>query len=528
MAEAQAETERLRQLCRASAYQSTARNGEAAVNAQGQGLEATSSSAKGSTLKAVADCKHTGYDHEVPASQLDSSAFEQAEEHARGRAKEERSKLAQAGLDSLMQTTKEAPQGVSLEVSQPRSVSSDAQLDKQTPKGELANEVYAFISAQEASEMQRASEMAAESLAQATLSGSSPEELQTQEAPTATTTEVDRDNLGTTTAVEIPTATTAAVDIDNLGTSTVAEASSALASSEREQPQESSEREQPQESSEIELPQESSEREQQHESPAPLGENTSSEESSEADLESEESDTWPPSPPMLKFKMRMQFSNRFKPTDPEQKALFETMNQDLEDKLREKMSKKLKDPVLGWMNLVFHMNIDSEYQFEAGFPLILLTMLDAIYPTRVRWREVDWRVQYKRALQKNYAVLEFIWAEVNMEKAREFRVENTSLRLENQPTSNVAEKLEFLRLMKRWYDQRIHHSGPYDPMAKRREFVEQCKAWGHAVKFPVWILYDKDHQAQEPDRSEARKEYDKMPEYKRLIWFLGCQEYQTM
>merc|ERR1711939_23615 len=28
---------------------------------------------------------------------------------------------------------------------------------------------------------------------------------------------------------------------------------------------------------------------------------------------SEESDTWPPNPPVLRFKMRMQFSNRFVP-----------------------------------------------------------------------------------------------------------------------------------------------------------------------------------------------------------------------
>jgi hypothetical protein len=155
---------------------------------------------------------------------------------------------------------------------------------------------------------------------------------------------------------------------------------------------------------------------------SPGGLDDSSSEDDSDDDESEESDMWPPSPPMLRFKMRIQFSNRFKPTDPEQKALFDEMNQDLEDKIREDKSNStiLKDPVLGWINLVFQMNIETEYQFEVGYPLILLTMLDAIYPKRVRWREVDWRFQYKRALQKNYAVLESIWAEVNMEKAREF------------------------------------------------------------------------------------------------------------
>jgi hypothetical protein len=100
--------------------------------------------------------------------------------------------------------------------------------------------------------------------------------------------------------------------------------------------------------------------------------------------------------------------------------------------------------------------------------------------------------------------------------------------MENVPISNIGEKLEFLRLMKRWYDQRIHHAAPYDPMSKRREFVEKCRSWGHTVKFPPWIQYDKEHQAPVSDRSEALKEYEEMPEYKRLIWFLGCQEYQTM
>lgn len=208
------------------------------------------------------------------------------------------------------------------------------------------------------------------------------------------------------------------------------------------------------------------------------------------------------------------------------------MNADLEETIVEGQTQKIDDPTVGWLNLVFHMDVATEYQFEVGFPIIILTMLDAIYPKRVLWREVDWRFQYKRALQKNFAVLERIWAEVNMEKAREFRVENTTLRLENIPTSSLQEKLEFLRLMKRWYDQRIHHAGPYDPMAKRQEFVEQCLAWGNTVKFPPWIKFDKDHKVEisEDDARENQKakEYNTMPEYKRLIWFLGCQEYQTM
>jgi hypothetical protein len=248
--------------------------------------------------------------------------------------------------------------------------------------------------------------------------------------------------------------------------------------------------------------------------------------------DSEASDAWPPSPPVLRFKMRMQFSRRFKPSSEDEKALIEEMNKDLNEKYLESISRKIDHPSVVWLNERFAMNIETEHTFEVGFPIIILTMLDAIYPKRVRWREVDWRHQYKRSLLKNYNILERMWAEVNMDKAKEFRVENTPLRLENLPTTSLAEKLEFLRLMKRWYDQRIHHAGPYDPMAKRLEFLEQCRGSGHTVKFPHWIRLDKDHKVEvsEADAREQKKtqEYNKMPEFKRLIHFLGCQDFQTM
>merc|ERR1712217_1001428 len=205
---------------------------------------------------------------------------------------------------------------------------------------------------------------------------------------------------------------------------------------------------------------------------------------------------------------------------------FEAVNEDLDHKLVEVKSEEMKDMIVAWLNMIFEMDIRTEYHFEIGFPIIVLTMLDAIYPKRVRWREVDWRFQYKRALQKNFAVLETIWAEVNMEKAREFRVENTTLRLENMPTSSLKEKLEFVRLLKRWFDRRIHHAGTYDPMAKRHEYVNQCKTWGHTVKFPPWIKFDK--EIKECSKSPVKRIYDNMPEYKRLIWFLGSPEHQTM
>jgi len=263
-----------------------------------------------------------------------------------------------------------------------------------------------------------------------------------------------------------------------------------------------------------------------------------SEEDSQSEYEdSDATDAWPPSPPLIRFKMRMQFSTRFKPSNQNEDAItrdIKKMNTDIQDKFLEAHGhdKIIDDKTLGWLNQVFHMNVQTEYEFEVGFPIIMITMLDAIYPKRVHWREVDWRFQYKRALHKNFGVLEGIWSEVNMDKAREFRCENTPLRLENLPTAALHEKLEFLSLMKRWFDQRIHHAGPYDPMLKRLEFVEQCKVWGNKVKFPHWILFDREHKVEISDMDalerEQMAEYNKMPEYKRLIWFLGCQEYQTM
>jgi len=255
--------------------------------------------------------------------------------------------------------------------------------------------------------------------------------------------------------------------------------------------------------------------------------------------DSDASDAWPPSPPLMRFKMRQQFSAKFQPklTQLAEKALsteIKKMNSDLEDRNlgAHGHHKLIDDKTLAWLNHVFHMNVTTEYEFEVGFPVILITMLDAIYPKRVTWREVDWRFQYKRASEKNFGVLEGIWSEVNMDKAREFRVENTPLRLENLATCSVKEKLDFLGLMKRWFDQRIHHAGPYDPMLKRLEFVEQCKAWVNQIKFPHWIKFDKEHKVEISDMDAAERqriqEYNKMPEYKRLIWFLGCQEYQTM
>jgi len=240
---------------------------------------------------------------------------------------------------------------------------------------------------------------------------------------------------------------------------------------------------------------------------------------------------WQARPPVLRFKTRIQFSSQFKPSQV--KELFEQVNEDLDMKCDFKTD-EMKDPIIGWLNLVFAMNVETEYHFGVGFPIILLTMLDAIYPKRVRWHEVDWRFQYKRALHRNFSVLESIWAEVNMEKSREFRYERTSLRLDQMSTTTIKERLEFIRLMKRWFDQRIHHAQPYDPIQKRRDFVEHCRIRGIPVKFPPWMKYSEEPATREildlheTQRLRQQEAFNAMPEYKRLINFLGSPDHQTM
>lgn len=247
-----------------------------------------------------------------------------------------------------------------------------------------------------------------------------------------------------------------------------------------------------------------------------------------SDVETPESQAqkWRAKPPLLRFKNRLLFSAIFKPKVVEEEV------QEIEpgslDEVAVYRNEDIKDPMIGWVNFVFAMNIETEYQFEVGFPLIVLTVLDAIYPKRVKWHKVDWRIQYKRALQNNYQVLEKIWSEVNMEKSREFRFEQTSIRMEHMSRASMGQKLEFVRLLKRWFDQRIHHAGPFDPIKNRREYVEASRLRGLPVVFPTWMKFGRSGDKAMRKQSTQLGLYRAMPEYKRFIWFLGSPEHQTM
>jgi len=153
-------------------------------------------------------------------------------------------------------------------------------------------------------------------------------------------------------------------------------------------------------------------------------------------------------------------------------------------------------------------------------------MLDPIYPKRVKWHQVDWRTQYKRALDKNYFVAMKVWSEVNMEKSREFRYEQTNLRIGNMATASTRERLSFLRLMKRWYEQRINNSGHYDAIKRRQATVEECKLRGMHITFPPFMQCPPRRPSKESCRSDdgrdmVKTDYSTMPEYRRLICRLG-------
>eukprot|EP00440_Ansanella_granifera_P045742 gb/GFBE01049550.1/.p1 GENE.gb/GFBE01049550.1/~~gb/GFBE01049550.1/.p1 ORF type:complete len:512 (+),score=134.76 gb/GFBE01049550.1/:1-1536(+) len=235
-----------------------------------------------------------------------------------------------------------------------------------------------------------------------------------------------------------------------------------------------------------------------------------SEKSLEADLSSSESesqgDDWPPKPPILRFRAQCQFSTQFK--GEEQMAKERAARKAKEDKMKQLQGghDKIEDYTLTWVNIYFKLEIETENQFEAAFPLILLSMIDVIYVKKVRWHQVDWNAGYLHALHKNHILLENIWREVNMDKLRDFRADNTDMRIENTVTASIPEKLDFLKQVKRWFDMRVRHSDEYNPIARRTEIERQVRITGRVMKFPSWMLYDKEAvQASRAAKPEPKK-----------------------
>eukprot|EP00928_Gymnodinium_smaydae_P074138 TRINITY_DN571_c0_g1_i1.p1 TRINITY_DN571_c0_g1~~TRINITY_DN571_c0_g1_i1.p1 ORF type:complete len:525 (+),score=78.54 TRINITY_DN571_c0_g1_i1:64-1638(+) len=261
---------------------------------------------------------------------------------------------------------------------------------------------------------------------------------------------------------------------------------------------------------------------------------SSSEETSSGFSDEEEDDGWPPKAPVQRFKTMVQFSGTFKGTQQAQAIVLKSRRDSSDGPLALHQSGRLHDPTVGWINHFFKMNIQTEAQLESGFPVVMLFLLDPVYPNKVPWRMVEWNFQYKSSLARNYRILGQVWSEVNMEKARGFRVGDTSLRFETIADATMTDKLQFLRLTKRWFESRINHSGPYEPTERRKDIVHSCSMRGFTVRFPPWIEFEKeDYEAaalagSSKTCSDAERQYNNMPEFKRLIYFLGSPEHQNM
>ncbi|CAJ1362959.1 unnamed protein product [Effrenium voratum] len=196
----------------------------------------------------------------------------------------------------------------------------------------------------------------------------------------------------------------------------------------------------------------------------------------------------------------------------------------------------IQDLTLTWINHYFKLHVNTDQQLSAGFPVIVLTMMDVIYPKKVRWHQVDWNTAYMRAVQRNHNVLEKIWYEVNMDKVKDLRRERVGT-IEKMRSASCEEKLEFLKQVKRWFDCRVRHSIDYDPIKRRTEMEKQIRVSGRHMKFPAWMEHDKEeiqaNRARKPDKNARSgttepEEFEQMPEFKRLLWFLGSSDHQTM
>eukprot|EP00930_Biecheleria_cincta_P087450 TRINITY_DN76683_c0_g1_i1.p1 TRINITY_DN76683_c0_g1~~TRINITY_DN76683_c0_g1_i1.p1 ORF type:complete len:550 (+),score=100.77 TRINITY_DN76683_c0_g1_i1:82-1731(+) len=254
--------------------------------------------------------------------------------------------------------------------------------------------------------------------------------------------------------------------------------------------------------------------------------------SSDDEGEVDKEEAWPPPPPILRFRAQCQFSTEFKSSERLRQEREERKAEEEKTMLLQGGQDKIEDFTLTWANKYFKLDVETENQYHAAFPLIILLMLDVIYPKKIRWHQVDWNAGYLHAFHRNHAILEKIWQEINMHKLRDFRSDMTTLQIEDTVQANIEEKLAFLKTTKRWFDQRVAHSSAYDPIARRTEIDRMVRITGRFANFPAWMQHDKEaiqaarsvKKGRLPATSSTETEYDKMPEFKRLIWFLGSTD----
>mmetsp|Transcript_33845 Transcript_33845/g.66591 ORF Transcript_33845/g.66591 Transcript_33845/m.66591 type:complete len:506 (-) Transcript_33845:233-1750(-) len=245
--------------------------------------------------------------------------------------------------------------------------------------------------------------------------------------------------------------------------------------------------------------------------------------------------------PALRFKFLTQFNERFQPESAAQeKAVIHQTVMEQNKLLKSEPDEKIYHQVLGWTSHELALTIETKDQLEVAFPIIVLTMLDAVYAKRVRWTEVDWDVRYVRATAKNYVVLQALWKETNMDSSAVFRKLPTFLRLEAMYKAPSQDRLTFLTLMQRWFTQRMPDSDPYNAMGRRRQYYEQCKLWGRPIEFPSWANFDPAEEEEDAGEGEMRlirkrslaaapeRGYIRMPEFQRLRNFLGNEQVPSM
>lgn len=256
----------------------------------------------------------------------------------------------------------------------------------------------------------------------------------------------------------------------------------------------------------------------------------------DSDDESKAGEEWPPPPPILRFRAQCQFSTEFKSSEKVRLEREEKKAEEEQAMLLQRGQEKIDDYTLTWVNQYFKLEVETENQYHGAFPLIMLNMIDVIYPNKIRWHQVDWNAGYLHAYHRNHAVLEKVWKEINMHKLRDFRSDMTALQIEDTANANIEEKLAFLKTVKRWFDQRVEHSSAYDPIARRTEIDRMVRMTGRFANFPAWMKHDKEaiqaarsvKKGRLANTSSTETEYDKMPEFKRLIWFLGSSDHTNL
>jgi len=244
--------------------------------------------------------------------------------------------------------------------------------------------------------------------------------------------------------------------------------------------------------------------------------------------------------PALRFKVLTQFNDRFRPGSKNDKRVIHEAALAQQKLLRREPDEDIHHPVLGWINHELKIGIQTKKQLEVAFPIVILTILDAVFSKRVKWIQVDWDFRYVGATAKNYVVLQALWKEVNMDSSPDFRRLPPFMRLQSMHKAQTQDRLHFLALMQRWFYQRIPDSDPYNAMGRRRQYFEQSRLWGRPIQFPSWVHFDPEQEEEDAGESELRllqrhslapspqRGYTRMPEFQRLMNFLGNEGLPSM